>query len=66
MYGTYSKDKIYYTASLDFGLGFEKDLSKKTHIRLEPYLQIPISGIGIGKLPVKTIGIRVGLTRSPH
>jgi hypothetical protein len=66
MHGTYSKDKIYYTASLDFGLGFEKDFSKKTHVRLEPYLQLPIGGIGVGKLPVKTIGVRLALSRSLH
>ena len=66
MYGAYRKAKIYYTASFDFGFGFEKDISNKTHVRLAPYVQLPISGIGIGRLPVKTAGIRIGISRSLH
>ena len=61
---SYKKDRRYFAAAIDFGLGYERDLGKKSHIRMEPYLQLPIRGIGIGHLPVKSAGLRIVLTRS--
>lgn len=64
--GSYKKDRRYFAASVDLGLGYEKDIGKKSHIRFEPYLQLPIRKIGIGHLPVKSAGFRIVLTRSVH
>jgi hypothetical protein len=66
MHGSYKTDKMYYAATFDLGAGFEKDISSNKHLRIEPYLQLPVNGIGVGKLYVKTLGIKVGLTRSKH
>jgi hypothetical protein len=32
-------------------------------LRIEPYLNIPVKGIGIGELPMMNIGLQAGLTR---
>lgn len=66
MYGSYKKDRRYFAAAIDLGFGYEKDLGNKMHIRFEPYLQLPLKGIGIGHLPVKSAGLRIALTRSVH
>jgi DNA-directed RNA polymerase subunit H (RpoH/RPB5) len=66
MYGSYKKDRRYFAAAIDLGFGYEKDIGKKIHIRFEPYLQLPLKGIGIGHLPVKSAGFRIALTRSVH
>ena len=63
---SYKKDRRYFAAAIDLGLGYEKDLGKKSHIRFEPYLQLPVKGIGIGHLPVKSAGLRIAFTRSMH
>ena len=66
MYSSYKKDKRYFAAAVDLGLGYEKDLGKKSHIRMEPYVQLPIRGIGVGHLPVMSAGLRIVLTRPLH
>lgn len=66
MYSSYKKDRRYFAAAVEFGLGYEKDLGKKGHIRFEPYLQLPVRGIGVGHLPVRSAGLRIGLTRCVH
>ena len=62
MHSTYKKDGRYFAAAADIGFGYEKDLGKN-HLRFEPYLQLPVKGIGVGDLRVKTAGIRIALTR---
>ena len=66
MTGSYSQDRRYFAASFDMSMGYEKDLGVKSHIRVEPFLQLPIRGIGIGQLPVRTAGLRLSLTGSAH
>ena len=55
---TYNKTNI--IGAINLGLGYENKLYKKIKIRFEPYLQIPINGIGIGELPVSTVGLHIG------
>ncbi|CAN5440290.1 hypothetical protein BH10BAC3_BH10BAC3_23560 [soil metagenome] len=66
MKGTYKKDKVYFAASIDVGVGFEKNINSKTQLRITPHLQLPINGVGMGSLPVKTLDVRIGITRSLH
>jgi hypothetical protein len=63
MYGAYSKDRRYFAAAFDLGLGYETHVQSNIAIRIEPYVQIPIRGIGVGKLPVRSAGVRLGITR---
>jgi hypothetical protein len=58
-------DKAYQVlGALQLGFGYENKISNKINIRVEPYLQIPLSGIGIGALPVTTAGLRIGFTNN--
>jgi hypothetical protein len=63
MFGSYSRNKNYFAATADVSFGYERQLGNN-QIKFQPYLQIPVKGIGVGKLPIKSAGIRVGLTRS--
>lgn len=50
-------------ATLDFSAGYEFKIGKSGHIRIEPYIQIPLKGMGVGSMPMKSSGIRLGITK---
>lgn len=66
LYGFYQTDRRYFVAAIDLGVGYEQSLGRKNNIRFEPYIQIPIKGIGIGNLPITGTGLHIGITRSVH
>jgi hypothetical protein len=43
--------------------GYVKALGKTIDLRVEPYVKIPVKGLGIGQLPVLSTGIQVGITK---
>jgi len=61
--GKYSDNARYLAAALDVSLGYESKIGSYGNIRIEPYLQIPLKGIGMGSLPVMTAGLHIGFTR---
>ena len=63
MYGTYKRNEQYFAASLDLGIGYEQNLGRNKSIRFQPYIQIPVKGIGMGDLPVMSTGLRIALTK---
>jgi hypothetical protein len=46
--------------------GYEKKLGKNFNLRIEPYLKIPLKGVGIGGLPITSGGLYIGITKSIH
>lgn len=42
--------------------GYEYRLGKVGSLRTEPYLRLPLTGVGIGNLPISSIGLQVGIT----
>ncbi|MEO7293013.1 MAG: porin family protein, partial [Ginsengibacter sp.] len=64
MYGTYKNNPSYFAASLDLAVGYEKNFGKKSNIRFQPYVQLPIKGIGVGNLKVTSAGVHIAITRS--
>jgi hypothetical protein len=44
--------------------GYEQVISDKTKIRVEPYVKIPLQGIGKGDMPIASFGIYIGITHS--
>jgi hypothetical protein len=44
-------------------IGYEKQLGKKFNLRIEPYLKIPLHGVGIGSLPITSGGLYIGITK---
>jgi hypothetical protein len=45
------------------GVGYEHRLGAVGTLRVEPYLNIPAGGVGIGNLPITSVGLNVGITR---
>lgn len=64
MYSTYKNRPVYLAGSFDLSIAYEKDIGTRSHIRIEPYLQLPLKGIGVGELQLKSAGLRIALTRS--
>ena len=51
-------------ANISAGYVFEK--TNGINIRIEPYLKLPIKGMGVGSLPITSTGIQVGITYPVH
>lgn len=45
------------------GFGYNRSLGKGATLRLEPYIKIPVTGVGIGKLPIMSSGMNIGITK---
>lgn len=43
--------------------GYTHTLGNTTAFRIEPYLKLPVSGIGFGKLPLISTGVNVGVIK---
>jgi len=48
---------------LNLSIGYEQKLGKIGNLRLEPYLRVPLSGVGTGSLPIMSAGLNIGITR---
>ncbi len=66
MKGDYRHKTGYFSAAAGFSIGYELRTGKKTTIRIEPYWQIPLKGIGIGSMQVMATGINIGVTNPFH
>jgi hypothetical protein len=66
MHSTYKERRTYFLSSVDISTGYEKQLGTKTSLRISPFVQFPLAGIGIGELQLKTAGFRFALTRSSN
>jgi cell division protein FtsL len=61
MEGIYKKNNVKVPAVFSISAGLEHRLSGLLQIRIEPYLKLPLQGVGVGKLPVTSAGIQIGL-----
>ena len=48
---------------MQFSAGYSRKIGKSTDLRLEPYVKIPLSGLGYGELRFWSTGMHVGVTR---
>ena len=48
---------------INLGVGYERKLNLKTSLRIEPYMKIPVSGVGTGNIAITSTGLYIGLTR---
>lgn len=68
-YGNYYDGKKSYSNSgnnwlsiLNVSAGYEYKLGKIGSLRAEPYIKLPLKGVGIGNLPISSVGLNVGIT----
>ena len=65
---SYDKHYEYNTKStniftvINFSAGYSRFISPNISVRFQPYIKIPISEIGTGKLPVSSAGFNIGFT----
>ncbi len=55
----------YYFSILDISAGYEYSFNKQFSIAAEPYLKLPLSGIGLGKIKLNSAGILFTATLKP-
>jgi hypothetical protein len=61
---TYHNPSQSWFSQISLSMGYEQKLGKVGNLRLEPYLRIPLAGIGTGSLPITSAGLNIGLTHS--
>ncbi|SEI78566.1 hypothetical protein SAMN05192553_101285 [Cyclobacterium xiamenense] len=49
----------------NMGLGYERKIGKNFAVQTEPYIRLPLAGIGEGNLNVKSVGIFFGIKYYP-
>jgi hypothetical protein len=68
----YTSNKSYintsnnYFSVLNLSIGYEHSLGKQGNLRVEPYVKLPLNGLGIGNLPISSVGIYIGFTHYFH
>ncbi len=63
MVSSYKNKSKSLAATFDIGAGYEYKIGKSIHLRIEPYLQIPLKGMGVGSMRMLSSGLRVGLIK---
>ena len=66
MNALYNHTSIKVLSSVHVGVGYQKTLQKNTTLRIEPYLNLPVKGSGIGNMRVMSAGIHVAATLPLH
>ncbi len=61
--GMYTKNEFLLPAVFNIGLGYEHAIADRLNITAEPFLKIPLRGMGIGNLPVTSAGVQLSITR---
>ncbi|MEI6950207.1 outer membrane beta-barrel protein [Paraflavisolibacter sp. H34] len=51
-------------SELHLGVGYQRKLGNSLDMRIEPYLKLPLAGVGVGSLPLSSAGLHLGLTKS--
>jgi hypothetical protein len=68
--GTYGKPYYngnnYILSIFQMSAGYEYAVGVNTKIRIEPYMKIPLQGIGIGNMRVSSVGLYFGISHSFH
>ncbi|MEO7120853.1 MAG: outer membrane beta-barrel protein [Ginsengibacter sp.] len=60
--GVYGKPDYGFATVVNFSVGYEHKISRTLNIRTEPFIKIPLQGIGVGNLPVTSAGIQISIT----
>ena len=63
MTGKYPDAYRYFAAAVDVSVGYQHYFGRLTALRIEPYVQLPLKGIGVGSMQVMSSGIHLVFTR---
>ncbi len=59
----YKESSQFLFSALNISLGYAHSLGKVGTFRAEPYVKIPLKGVGIGSLPITSVGVNIGITK---
>jgi hypothetical protein len=62
-YRTYKRSGNHFASTFQLSGGYEFSIFNKTSLRIEPYLQLPLKSVGIGRMPITSAGVHFGLLR---
>ena len=62
-YRSYKNSSQNLFSALQLTAGYTYKIANIGSLRIEPYLRIPVADMGVGKLPLMSTGIHIGLTR---
>lgn len=60
---TYKNRSSHLLAVANFAVGYNRQIKKGTDLRIEPYIKIPLKGVGTGSLPILSTGVNIGITK---
>ena len=62
---TNSRDTSHLFSILNLSAGFERSIGKNLSLQAEPYVKLPLSGIGYGQMDINSYGLYLTLKYSP-
>ncbi|MDQ2721437.1 MAG: PorT family protein [Bacteroidota bacterium] len=62
--GIYRKNEYGLPAVANISFGYQHLVSKFLNLRIEPFLKIPLKGMGMGNLPITSAGIQLSIIHS--
>ena len=62
-YKSYNSASNHILSVAQFSGGYTHKLGKIGELRIEPYIKMPLKGVGIGSLYLRSAGIQIGVTR---
>lgn len=60
-YSSLTRTKFF--SSINLNVGYQTSLYKICDVKIEPFYQASLKGVGIGNLPINTFGVSVGLVK---
>ena len=64
-HGSFENQHKHGFSNFNISAGYQYRLSKKMSAGIEPYLKLPLSGVGIGKVKLTSVGVFFNLTYRP-
>ncbi len=61
----YSTKNNYWFSALNLSTGFETKISNSFSLQVEPYMKLPLTGIGFGKVNLSSYGINLSVKFAP-
>ena len=60
---SYNNSSSHLISVVQISSGYTHQLGKIGDLRIEPYVKLPLRGVGIGSMPLQSAGIHVGITK---
>jgi hypothetical protein len=61
----YNKPKNYFAAVADLSVGFEHRINQSFSLQVEPFVKLPLKGVGIGSLQLSSYGVSFSVRFAP-